>query len=1116
MKIRLSILVGLLATIFGFTFLVGCSNSTVEPTPTPTRTLEPTPTKIPTPTNTPTPSPADLVEQADGLLEKSDFKGAIETYERALAMDDANAHAYFGLIEALIATGLANKINQSVKIAEEAETSLPDNSVVQAALAKAYMANDQYEEALRAAELASELEPDDANIQAILAQAYLYNNQFDKSMSAIEKAIEIDDRLAYAYYVLGHLYKRTADFGRAGAAYERAIEIQPSFSNYLIASGILELELEDYANAVELFQQAVDISSDSIYGLFGLGQTELSRKEFDIASEIVEKIKKIEDTEPMAYILAGDIDTEQGYYEGALDKYMQATNHDEDNLLATSRMVDIYLLQDECNKASSLLQDLILKFPSDPELIVKRGWTKVCQDDLNGGLTQFRIAIKNDPYIESAYAGMGLVYTYQERWEDADEAFSNLLQTSSSPAIVHANLGDYFFQQGYWDLAEEEYRIAINLNPYLEGASISLGELLALLGRNQEAMHIITEGLELDPQNQDLRAVQGSLYYYAGELDKAQDILEGVLDENPDNETSILFLGLTLRDKKEFREARRYLDTFLILKCESSEPEQLLECEGLDPDKAVMLDLQSDMMSLGYLQDEEEAMEFMEEFGSFVLDRKPDISLEDREVVGRTILIEFRPGVVEDEEEALSQIAFLLTTASLQVPRIDPPVENGIEIQVIEGGITSLIINTPMDVLKLYADGLIGLEDVVAKSIFSIGEVSSKNPTIDQITRKVSELRELTPRERVPSNVIDPDDVRTDLIESIDAQVREDIQRDATVLTMMGVITDGVDLEETWVDLYDDQIVGYYDPEEKAFYYIEHEENSFLDDMTIAHEYVHALQDQNFDLLELGDKTLNSDQALALDALIEGDATLTMLLYAEQNISTADRLEAAATASGVETDEVDPMLDYLAELALFPYDAGLGFVISLYMSSEAWENVDAAYVEPPVSTEQILHPDLYIQGEKPLIVTVPTLDDELMIGWEQVDRDVMGEFGIRLWVSDHTGPGAGIIGAEGWGGDQYVLLYNSELDAHTLIFSSTWDDIAQADQFWGVWRALMNHRSGYNESFNDLPAMEAYRCWEGQKDTICAYQDGKDVHILVGQDDQFVKDSIQFLSGSRD
>src|SRR5690606_29093849 len=103
-----------------------------------------------------------------------------------------------------------------------------------------------------------------------------------------------------------------------------------------------------------------------------------------------------------------------------------------------------------------------------------------------------------------------------------------------------------------------------------------------------------------------------------------------------------------------------------------------------------------------------------------------------------------------------------------------------------------------------------------------------------------------------------------------------------------GFIEPGTNIADLQSEILGEQVAGYYDPETSAMVVVssnENEELSANDELTFAHEVVHALQDQHFDLMAIqGDlDLLTDDEYLAINAMIEGDATVAQVLYMIDN-----------------------------------------------------------------------------------------------------------------------------------------------------------------------------------------------------------------------------------------
>jgi len=207
---------------------------------------------------------------------------------------------------------------------------------------------------------------------------------------------------------------------------------------------------------------------------------------------------------------------------------------------------------------------------------------------------------------------------------------------------------------------------------------------------------------------------------------------------------------------------------------------------------------------------------------------------------------------------------------------------------------------------------------------------------------------------------------------------------------------------------------AYYDPEEKELFLLGDAvpAGAALTEFVLAHELNHALEDQVFSL-PLSSAS-NDDRALAETALVEGSATALMTEYAAQHLAVSDLLE---DSGAIESDTSDLPPIILAQVT-FAYIGGQNFVDELRASANGgWDLVDFAYQRRlPASTEQILHPEKYLDDEDPLPVDGPPGAGP---GWEEVDAGAVGEFVTREILRQDADEVGADEAAAGWGGDRY-------------------------------------------------------------------------------------------------
>ncbi len=320
-----------------------------------------------------------------------------------------------------------------------------------------------------------------------------------------------------------------------------------------------------------------------------------------------------------------------------------------------------------------------------------------------------------------------------------------------------------------------------------------------------------------------------------------------------------------------------------------------------------------------------------------------------------------------------------------------------------------------------------------------------------EIEDQVAALRELAPRAEVNRTVLDEDGlrehVRTLLDEDLDTPEAAASER---LLKAMGLLPRDVSMRDLYEETLSSQIAGLYDPDERLMYIISRTgEIGPNEQITYAHEYVHALQDQHFDLATyIGEETDQSDRQTARAALVEGDATLAMTYWAQQHLTPGELAEVLGAVDPDAQAILDRMPKIISESLLFPYQAGLNLALGQQLTG-GWAAVDAMFDDPPASTEQVLHPEKYRAREAPAVVAVPDdLAARLGAGWTVAAQDTMGEFALDIWLRDvgEVRPGRSATAAEGWGGDR-VALVEGPSGAYGVAFLSAWDTTGDAGEF---------------------------------------------------------------------
>jgi len=321
--------------------------------------------------------------------------------------------------------------------------------------------------------------------------------------------------------------------------------------------------------------------------------------------------------------------------------------------------------------------------------------------------------------------------------------------------------------------------------------------------------------------------------------------------------------------------------------------------------------------------------------------------------------------------------------------------------------------------------------------------------TMNTINGQVAPLRGLTPLAQVPRTFMNHDQLRAYFTDMLAREwPPEEEQRQAAILRALDMGSANANLRQNEIDSMVKGILGFYDQQSKQLVVVtDRAQMGVRDRVTYAHEFTHSLQDQHYNLTALFDRAKgNADYAMALRALVEGDATLTMGLYARKNLTAMDianyRLEEfqSIDLSSLTFGDGGPLVE---SATYFPYREGANFVSILYQDG-SWKAVNDAFEQPPRSSEQILHPERYYAGDMPVAVTLPDLH---MAGWHVVAEDTLGELYLRIYLEQYLSIDDAVAACGDWGGDRYQVL-DDDHGHLALALQTVWDNPSAAQSFF--------------------------------------------------------------------
>lgn len=408
---------------------------------------------------------------------------------------------------------------------------------------------------------------------------------------------------------------------------------------------------------------------------------------------------------------------------------------------------------------------------------------------------------------------------------------------------------------------------------------------------------------------------------------------------------------------------------------------------------------------------------------------------------------------------------------------------------------------------------------VVLVLIFSVplAFAQGTRTQIEEVFEQTKAIRRLQASPDIKVNFLSREQLEERMLEDFEKDNPEEEMNDAEeIMEMLGFIDPDLDLKQFYIALLTEQIAGFYDPEDDGLYLISEEQESMsvTDRYTLSHEFVHYLQDANFDLMrppfhdpEDAEVKTDDDASFAATCLVEGDAMIASEFWLTEYVDVSDMLKMQLESGDYSSQVLDSAPEYIRDGLLFPYTEGADFVRYIHKRG-GFAAVDAAFANPPTTTEQIYHPEKYLGGEGALKVSLEDLSPTLGEGFKLDYDNVLGEFDVFELLKPYMRKSAAERAAEGWGGN-YYHYYSNDAGAKVLVQEYVWDSAKDAQEFVSAYLEYVKGRFGKEAVEGRVTG--AWKTWKTQDYHLGIKIDGDRTWLAQSTEEMPFRKTLSFL-----
>lgn len=460
---------------------------------------------------------ANCYDNLDNLINAEKY------YIKLLEIREGYIDAYKNLCVIYLKT---NRELNAIELATKAKNYAPNDYTFDYLIGTASVAIKQYNQAIKYLEAALALNPSHFQIYNNLGTAYLLIGQRDKAINCYMKAVKIKPDDAVSFYNIGSIYQIQNKHAQACEYFEKAYQLENN-ENYLISLALSELKAGQISNAAKHYKALALLHPEKDSFQYNLASCYEAMKNYDQAILI------------MRNLLA----------------------RNPKSVTMAQKLANLYIETRQLRQAKDLYDSILLKGSPSSDTLYQYAILSTQLCDTGTAEKIFKKVLKLDPDNATAHKDLGVIYLNQRLFDYAADEFNTALELAPDSFDIVFEYANYLYAISKFEEADEYYKKALDIQDDVVAKSLSAINKLEL-NQLDEAEALITSALEEQPEHEYIQFLSGRVFYSLKKFEEAKIYLIKSLEQNPDKETKNL-LALTYYELGEYEKAVNIFNALL-------------------------------------------------------------------------------------------------------------------------------------------------------------------------------------------------------------------------------------------------------------------------------------------------------------------------------------------------------------------------------------------------------------------------------------------------------------------------------------------------------------------------------------------------------------------------
>ncbi len=413
---------------------------------------------------------------------------------------------------------------------------------------------------------------DDLEALFLRAEAYLMKKQPAQAKAEYEAVLKKDPKSAKALHGLGMLHKAQNELNEAAGKLAEALEADPShLVSAVELAEIIIIRKKEVERGNELLEKALSDEGRPTLSPGAVGKALALKAEslvvqgkLNEAVPLFEEALKADPKNPFTNGRLAHAYAELNQPDKAAPLFQVAVKAMPESLENTEGYLSSLIILGKMDEATQVMSAANTRFPGNATLSYLTARVADALGNTKDAEEAYKRAIAADPKIIDAYLFLSRNFMRDRRFKEAGPILENGLTQAPDNAAMRVGMGELAFHERNLERAENEFKKAIELNPYSADAHLGASRVSQERGKFELAATQVEKALELNPRIPGGRLQRGVALWKLGRLEEAIAELEAAHEAEPKITQIVVTLGAVKFDKGDLNGALAHLNSALI------------------------------------------------------------------------------------------------------------------------------------------------------------------------------------------------------------------------------------------------------------------------------------------------------------------------------------------------------------------------------------------------------------------------------------------------------------------------------------------------------------------------------------------------------------------------